>query len=188
MAETVAQRVGIDRCQGPLHSLFALTLMELAKFDWRRPTDHEWEVGRWPGLQLTLLARPQWRSDLASFAICPSPGSDGDVPFILLIAFRHDIESSYPIVGDTSVSVSTSTTVELQRDVRMCAHRAFDAALWLQLPHLESRYLRTSPRILPTLPCMKAMMEIQYRFTAPAAAIHRGGLPIPMTDCLRISE
>ena len=28
MAETIEQRVGIDRCQGSLHTLFALTLIE----------------------------------------------------------------------------------------------------------------------------------------------------------------
>ena len=180
MAENVERPVGIDRCEGPLHTLFALALIELAKFEWRRPNDHEWEVGRWPGLQLTLLARPQWRSDRLSFALCPSPASDGAVPFILVVAFRHDIESSYPTIGDTSVSVSTLTTVEVQRDVRICAHRAFDAALWLQLPYLEGKYKRLSRSALPSfLPCMKSMAEIQYRFSAPTAAIHIAGLPNP---------
>jgi hypothetical protein len=59
MMETIDQRVGIDRCEGALQTLFALTLMELADFEWRRPEGHGWEVGRWPGLRLTLLAQPE---------------------------------------------------------------------------------------------------------------------------------
>ena len=173
MAESIERPVGIDRCQGALHRLFALTLMELGKFEWRRSNDHEWEVGRWPGLQLTLLAQPQWRPDRPPFAICPFPGSDGGVPFIMLIAFRHDIDT-YPTTGDTSVSVSTVTRVEVQRDVRISAHRVFDAAVWLQLPLLEARYKRLSrrPSALPFLPCMESMAEIQYRFTAPMSGIY----------------
>ena len=59
MMETIDQRLGIDRCEGALQTLFALTLMELAEFEWRRPERHGWEVGRWPGLRLTLLAQPE---------------------------------------------------------------------------------------------------------------------------------
>ena len=173
MVESIERPVGIDRCHGALQTLFALTLMELGKFEWRRPNDHEWEVGRWPGLELTLLAQPQWRPDRPPFAICPFPGSDGGVPFIMLIAFRHDINNSYLITGDTSVSVSTLTRVEIQRDVRLSAHRVFDAAMWLQLPLLEDRYKRVSrSSVLPFLPCMKSMAKIQYRFTAPMSGIH----------------
>ena len=177
MAETVAQRVGIDRCEGAIQTLFALTLMDLAKFEWRSPKGHEWEVGQWPGFGLTLLAQPQWGPHRPPFAICPFPGSDGGVSFILFIAFRHHINSSYSVTGDSSVSVSTLTTVEVQRDVRICAHQVFDTAVRLQLPHLEARYRRSSRRIWPNLPCMRSTMEIQYRFTAPMATVHIAGLP-----------
>ena len=179
MAEIIEQFVGIDRCQRTLHTLFALELIELGKFEWRRRNDHEWEVGRWPGLELTLLAQPEWRSQRAPFAICPFPGNDGAVPFILLIAFQRHTDASDSI-GDTSVSISTVTTVELQRDVRMCAHQIFDAAVWLQLPHLEARRMRVHRRTLPTLPCMKSLSEIQSRFTAPPAGIQMGGCPSPI--------
>jgi hypothetical protein len=40
VAETIVQRVGIDRCEGPLQTLFALTLIDLAAFEWRRPDGH----------------------------------------------------------------------------------------------------------------------------------------------------
>jgi hypothetical protein len=55
MMETLDQRVGIERCEGALQTLFALTLMELGKFEWRRPEVHGWEVGWWPGLRLSSL-------------------------------------------------------------------------------------------------------------------------------------
>ena len=55
MAELIEQSVGIDRCRRTLHTLFALELIELGKIEWRRRNDHEWEVGRWPGLQLRHL-------------------------------------------------------------------------------------------------------------------------------------
>ena len=178
MAELIERFVGIDRCRRTLHTLFALELIELGKFEWRRRNDHEWEVGRWPGLELTLLAEPEWQSERAPFAICPFPGSDGSVAFILLIAFQHQRNTSYSIAGDTSVSVSTLTTVDVQRDVTICAHEVFDTAVWLQLPNLEARHMRLARRMLPKLPCMKSTMEMQYAFTAPAAAIHIDGLPI----------
>ena len=180
MAQIHEQFVGIDRCRRTLHTLFALELIELGKFEWRRRNDHEWEVGRWPGLELTLLAQPEWRSERAPFAICPFPGSDGGVPFILLVAFQHHTDVTESTIGDSSVSVSTVTMVELQRDVRMCAHQIFDTAVWLQLPHLEARRMRVNRRILPNLPCMKSLSEIQSRFTAPTADIQMGGHPSPI--------
>lgn len=186
MSETIDQPVGLDRCRRTLHTLFALELIELGKFVWRRRNDHEWEVGRWPGLELTLLAQPEWQSQRAPFAICPFPGSDGSVPFILVIAFQsHTVPDSTS--GDTSVSVTSVPTIELQRDVRIYAHQIFDAALWLQLPHLEKRYMRPKDQEVerplekdtsanehhwPKLPCMKSLMDKQYPFTAPASAIH----------------
>jgi hypothetical protein len=172
MADTIEQRVGIDRCQGALHTLFALTLMELAEFEWRTAEDHEWEVGRWPGLQLTLLAHPECGPHRPSFAICPLPRNGTEVPFILLIALRQRIDSSYSDAGGTSVTVFTLTTVEVQRDARSCAHRVFDLAIRLQQSHLETRYVRLNRRVLPNLPCMEYMMKIQYRFTAPMSGIH----------------
>ena len=177
MTETIDQPAGIDRCQGILQTLFALTLMELGKFEWRSQNDHEWEVGRWSGLQLSLLANPEYGPHRPPFAICPLPGRDGGIPFILLITFTQYIEGFYS-VGDTSVSVSSLTTVEIQRDVRFCAHQVFDTAVWLQLPRLEKNYIRLSRPNLPKLPCMKSMMEKQYPVSAPASAIQIGGRPI----------
>lgn len=180
MAELIERAVGIDRCQRTLHTLLALELIELGKFEWRRRNDHEWEVGRWPGLELILLAQPEWRSKRAPFAICPFPGSDGEVAFILLIVFQHHVNTSYSITGDTYLSVSTLTTVDVQRDVTMCAHEVFDTAVWLQLLNLEARHTRLPRQFLPNLPCMKSMIEMQYPFTAPPAPIHLGGLSTPM--------
>jgi len=171
MAETSEQRIGIDRCEGALQTLFALTLMELAKFEWRPQDGHEWEVGRWPGLRLTLLAQPEWGPHRPPLAICPPPRNGNEVPFILLIALRQGIDRSYSNT-DVPVSVFTLTAAEIRRDVRSCAHRVFDLAVRLQLRHLEARYVRLSRQAVPILPCMKSMMEISYRFTAPMSGIH----------------
>jgi hypothetical protein len=170
MAETIRQRVGIDRCEGSLQTLFALTLMDLAEFEWRRPDGHGWEVGRWPGLRLTLLAQPESGPHQAPFAICPLPQNDNEVPFILLISLRQAIPSSFSDTQCTSVSIFTLTPVEIQRDPRSCAHRVFDRAVQLQLRHVEARYARYR-QALPGLPCMKATLEIAERFTAPMSAM-----------------
>ena len=172
MAETSKQRVGIDRCEGALQTCFALTLMELGEFEWRRADGHEWEVGRWPGLRLTLLAHPEWGPHCPAFAICPLPGNENEVPFILLIALRERIESLSQETGDTLVTLFNLTPVEVQRDVGACAHRVFDLAVRLQLPHLEPRYIRLSRRPAPILPCMKSLIENQYRFTALMSGIY----------------
>ena len=105
MAETIEQRPGIERCEGALEKLFALTLMDLAEFEWCHQDGHEWEVGRWPGLRLTLLAQPEWGPHRPPFAICPPPGNGNEVPFIVLIALREGITHSYSYTGGTSVSV-----------------------------------------------------------------------------------
>jgi hypothetical protein len=173
MPEIIRQRVGIDRCEGSLQTLFALTLMDLAEFEWRRPDGHGWEVGRWPGLRLTLLAQPESGPHQAPFAICPLPGNDNEVPFILLISLRPAIASSFSDTQCTSVSIFTVTPVELQRDPRSCAHRVFDRAVQLQLRHVEARFARHR-QTLPGLPCMKATMAIAARFTAPMSGMETG--------------
>ena len=45
MAETIEQRLGIDRCERRVEILFALTLMDLAEFEWCYENGHEWEEG-----------------------------------------------------------------------------------------------------------------------------------------------
>ena len=177
MTETIDQRVGIDRCEGVLQTLFALTLMELANFEWRRPEGHGWEVGWWPGLRLSLLAQPESGPHRVPLAICPLPaGNDNEVPFILLISLRHTIDSAYSDSPSTSVSIFTLTPMEIQRDVRSCAHRVFDRAVRLQLGHVGARYARFR-QALPGLPCMKATMEIAAAFTAPMCGMMTTNLP-----------
>lgn len=171
MAETIEQRVGIDRCERAVETLFALTLMELAEFEWCRHAGHEWEVGRWPGLRLTLLAQPTWGPHQPPFAICPVPGKGNEVPFIVFITLREAITHSYSYIGGTSVSVFRVTAAEIRRDVRFCAHRVFDLAVRLQLSHLEARYARVGRQPMPILPCMKTTMKIASPFTAPMSGI-----------------
>ena len=115
MTKPIDQRVGIERCEGALQTLFTLTLMELAKFEWRRPEGHGWEVGRWPGLRLTLLAQPESGPHRVPLAICPLPGTDNEVPFILLISVRLTLDSAYSDSPSTSVSIFTLTPMEIHR-------------------------------------------------------------------------
>jgi hypothetical protein len=177
MTERIDQRVGIERCEGALQTLFALTLMELANFEWRRPEGHGWEVGRWPGLRLSLLAQPESGPHRVPLAICPQPDNDKEVPFILLISLRHTVDSSaYSDSASTSVSIFTLTPIEIHRDVRSCAHRVFDRAVRLQLGHVGARYARFR-QALPGLPCMKATMEIASAFTAPMGGMMTPNLP-----------
>jgi hypothetical protein len=176
MTEIIDQRVGIDRCEGSLQTLFALTLMELGKFEWRRQECHGWEVGRWPGLGLSLLAQPESGPHRVPLAICPLPENDNEVPFILLISLRHTVDSAYSDSPSTSVSIFTLTPMEIHRDVRSCAHRVFDRAVRLQLGHVGARYARFR-QALPGLPCMKATMEIASAFTAPMCGMMTLNLP-----------
>jgi hypothetical protein len=175
MAETTEQRVGIDRCESPLQTAFALAMMELGKFEWRGKNSHEWEVGRWPGLRLTLLAQPQWGPYTPHFAICPLPQNGYDVPFLLFLAIGGRIESSYVNTGDTSVTLLYLTMEQVRRDVAACAFRAFDLAIQLQSPHLGARFVRLSQPCKPILPCMKTMMTIQHRFTSLMSAFELPG-------------
>ena len=172
MAETNHLCVGIDRCEDSLQTCFALTLMTLGEFQWRRAEGHEWEVGRWPGLRLTLLAQPAWGPHRPAFAICPLPRNEHDVPFILLVALRDQRESSYQENSDTSVTLFHFTPVEVQRNMEAYAHRVFDLAIRLQLPHLKARYSRFSRRGVACLPCMKSLIEFQQRFTAPMSGLY----------------
>ena len=177
-------RVGIDRCEGSLQTLFVLTLMDLAEFEWRRPDGHGWEVGRWPGLRLILLAQPESGPHQAPLAICPLPENDNEVPFILLISLQQAIVSTASDTPSTSVSIFTLTPAEIQRDPRSCAHRVFDRAVQLQLRHVEARYARYR-QTLPGLPCMKATAEIAAPFIAPMSSINAGRAGHRPLDCLR---
>jgi hypothetical protein len=136
MAETTERRVGIERCEGALQTVFALTLMEQGKFEWRCAESHDWEIGRWPGLGLTLLAQPEWGPYRPHFSICPLPRNANEVPFILLLALGGTISNSYLNTGDASVTLLYLTITQVQRDVAACAHRVFDLAVRLQHPHL----------------------------------------------------
>jgi hypothetical protein len=182
MAATIEQRLGIDRCERPIEMLFALTLMELAEFKWSHDNGHEWEVGRWPGLRLTLLAQPEWGPHRPPFAICPLPGSGNEVPFIVLIALGEGITRSYSDTRGASVSVFPLTAAEIRRDVRSCAHRVFDLAVRLQLRHLEAKYARLGCQAMLILPCMKATMEIASPFTAPMSGIYTAQMSIDLAD------
>jgi hypothetical protein len=73
VAETIRQRVGIERCKGSLQTLFALTLMDLAEFEWRRPDGH----GMGSGSVARLGADPAGTTGIGT---APSPICDLSPP------------------------------------------------------------------------------------------------------------
>ena len=49
MAETFEQRLGIDRCERAVETLFALTLMDLADFKWGHQNGFSYVIWK-PGI------------------------------------------------------------------------------------------------------------------------------------------
>jgi hypothetical protein len=55
-------------------------------FEWREPEDHPWEVGRWNGWMLALLAQPEYGYYRPDFGICTWVHEVGGAPpFILVV-------------------------------------------------------------------------------------------------------
>src|SRR5215471_19659108 len=77
---------GIARCESPLEEKLAKAFSTLSRFEWRKSDDHYWEVGRWPGWGLTLLAQPEYGHYRADFGICTWVGiGEGAPPFIVIV-------------------------------------------------------------------------------------------------------
>jgi very-short-patch-repair endonuclease len=77
--------VGLDLCQSPLERRLAEAFARVMRFEWRKPDDHRWEVGRWPGWFLTLLAQPSYDRYRADFGICTWVHPEGAVPPYVVI-------------------------------------------------------------------------------------------------------
>lgn len=77
---------GIERCQSPLEGQLAHAFSKVSRFEWRTASDHRWEVGRWPGWFLALLAQPQYDRYRADFGICSWMHLDDEAPpFIVIV-------------------------------------------------------------------------------------------------------
>jgi very-short-patch-repair endonuclease len=145
--------VGIDRCQSPLERQLAEAFASVMRFDWRKPEDHHWEVGRWPGWFLTLLAQPQYDRFRADFGICTwVHPEDGVPPFIVFVEVDgHDFhqrtkeQAQYDKSRDrfmtaTEAKVFRFTGSEIYRDPEACALEVLEYVLKVQQQHLEEEF------------------------------------------------
>ncbi len=144
---------GIDRCQSPLEHRLAKAFASVSRFDWRRTDDHRWEVGRWPGWFLVLLAQPEYDRYRADFGISTwVHPENGAPPFIVIVEVdghdfhertkeqaRHD-KSRDRFMTATEARVFRFTGSEVYHDAEACAFEVFEYALKLQQKHLEEEF------------------------------------------------
>lgn len=144
---------GIDRCQSPLERQLAEAFAAALRFEWRRPNDHPWEVGRWPGWFLTLLAQPQYDRYRADFGICTWVYPENDVPpFIVVVEVDgHDFhektkeQARYDKSRDrfmtaTEARVFRFTGSEVYRDAEACVLEVLEYVIGVQQRHLEEEF------------------------------------------------
>lgn len=149
------QKVGINRCGSPLEEALAKAFSRLARFEWREPTAHAWEVGRWPGWFLVLLAQPSYGNFRPDLAITTWVNEQRDIPpFIVIIEVDgHDYhertkeQAEYDKSRDrfmtrTHAKVFRFTGREVWRDPDACAYEVFEYVLELQQPHLDAEFTK----------------------------------------------
>lgn len=147
-------KVGADRCESPIEVMlcgaFAAAMPE---FDARSPSAHQWEVGRWPGWHLALLAQPiigQFRADFAIMSVFPEDTERS--PFALIVeADGHDFHertkeqarrdrSRDRFFAENDFHLLRFTGSEIAADAHACAHQAMSLAIRLQGSNLNKRF------------------------------------------------
>jgi very-short-patch-repair endonuclease len=147
------KRVGIERCESPLEEKLAHAFSKLARFEWRKPADHPWEVGRWPGWFLTLLAQPEYGPYRVDFGISTWVHDDnGPPPFIVIVEVDgHDYhertreQAEYDKSRDrfmtaTDARVFRFTGREVWRDAEACAYEVLEYVIKIQQAHLDEEF------------------------------------------------
>jgi very-short-patch-repair endonuclease len=145
--------VGIDRCQSPMERLLIDAFATVSRFEWRRGAEHRWEVGRWPGWFLSLLAQPQYDRYRPDFGICTWVYPEDEAPpFIVIVEVDgHDFhektkeqakrdKSRDRFMTATEARVFHFTGSEVYRDAQACAVEAFEYVLKHQQRHLEEEF------------------------------------------------
>jgi hypothetical protein len=150
-------KLGIDRCGSPLEKNLARAFARLSRFEWRRPNDDPWEVGRWPGWFLVLLAQPYYGTYRPDFAISTWAYEDKDElapPFIVIVEVDgHDFhektkeqaerdKSRDRFMTTTDAKVLRFTGREVFRDVDACADQAFEYIMRIQQDHLNLEVMK----------------------------------------------
>ena len=146
-------KAGIERCESPLEEKLAHAFASLSRFEWRNPDDHFWEVGRWPGWFLALLAQPEYGPYRADFGISPYDfDEDGSPAFIVVIEVDgHDYhertkeQAEYDKSRDrfmtaTNVKVLRFTGREVYLDAEACALEVLTYVFSLQRDHLTEEW------------------------------------------------
>jgi very-short-patch-repair endonuclease len=144
--------VGIERCESPLEEKLARAFASLSRFEWRNADDHPWEVGRWPGWFLALLAQPQYDRYRADFGICTWAYHGELPPFIVIVEVDgHDYHERTKEQADydkgrdrfmtaTNAKVFRFTGREVWRDAEGCAYEVLEYVLRLQEEHLSDEF------------------------------------------------
>jgi very-short-patch-repair endonuclease len=148
-----AGRVGIERCESPLEEKLAYAFSTLSRFEWRQPDDDPWEVGRWPGWFLALLAQPEYGPYRADFGISSWVHEDDESPpFIVIIEVDgHDYhertkeqaerdKSRDRFMTATEARVFRFTGREVWRDAEACAAEVLEYVIRIQQKHLEDEF------------------------------------------------
>ena len=148
-------RRGIERCESPLEEKLAHGFANLAGFEWRRPEDDPWEVGRWPGWLLALLAQPQYGPYRADFGISTWVHEDNEpTPFNVIIEVdghayheRTPEQAEYDKSRDrfmtaTNANIFRFTGREVWRHAEACASEVLTYVTRIQQQHLEGKFLK----------------------------------------------
>ena len=144
---------GIERCQSPLEIVLAQALAEAIPFTWRESGDHEWEVGRWKGWMLALLAQPAYDKYRPDFGICTWVHDPTEAPpFILIVEVdghefhertkeqvRRDKERDR-FMTTTGAKILRFSGSEVHSDPTACAEQILQYAIELQKPHLTEQF------------------------------------------------
>ena len=147
------EKLGIERCESPLEDALARAFAKLARFEWRRPNDHPWEIGRWPGWFLTLLAQPEYGPYRADFGVCTWIHDDAaPPPFIVIVEVdgheyheRTKEQAEYDKSRDrfmtsTEAKVFRFTGREVHRDAKGCAYEVLEYVMRIQQQHLGEEF------------------------------------------------
>jgi very-short-patch-repair endonuclease len=147
--------VGIERCESPLEEKLAHAFSKLSRFELRKPGDHPWEVGRWPGWFLTLLAQPQYGPYRADFGISTWVHDGNEPPpFIVIVEVdghdhheRTKEQAEYDKSRDrfmtaTDAKVFRFTGREVWRDAEACAYEVLEYVIRIQQQHLNEEFIK----------------------------------------------
>jgi len=136
-------RRGIHRCESPLERQLAIAFTTIEGFQWRGVDDDPMAMGRWPNLQVMLLAQAEWIGYRSDFALVPI-GWKLSSPLPLVVEVdghqfheRTPTQAEYDRKRDRAMihagaSVLRFTGREIWRDPKRCAAEVLAHAKYLR--------------------------------------------------------